>query len=312
MAQLFNNAPGGGIAVQAQKRALVIGQTKVSDQPVFWHSASDTWVHRDGADGDIPYDTTNGLWTLKPGRYLLEGCWAVTEVSGNTEFAEYAWFDEFGNRLQFNWSGSGVAYGGNSGIATSSDFQNSTWDGQSTASLLLDLRQTIRVGLRVFNFGGSVGADPDRSYQRIIELPSTDVWQIQSGSYKLQDDQARQDITSLQNSLNSLLTDNATDTELSNVVANLQNQIDNISTGATESFETILKNHLAWNVSYTYSNGLVATKVLSNGTDTITATYNYTNNDLTSIVLSGDVPTGISTTKTINYSNGQIIGILYS
>ena len=45
---------------------------------------------------------------------------------------------------------------------------------------------------------------------------------------------------------------------------------------------------------------------------TIVKTFNYTGADLTSIVLSGYTPGGISLTKTLTYSAGELVGITYS
>jgi hypothetical protein len=62
-----------------------------------------------------------------------------------------------------------------------------------------------------------------------------------------------------------------------------------------------------------YSSGLLAsiTYALGGGL-TIVKTFNYTGADLTSIVLSGYTPGGISLTKTLTYSSGVLVGITYS
>lgn len=83
-----------------------------------------------------------------------------------------------------------------------------------------------------------------------------------------------------------------------------------ISDTIQETFETVYQNLPSYNVSYSYTNGSVATKSYSNG---ITVTYNYTNGDITSIVLSGSTPSGIDLTKTITYtSGGELDNISYS
>lgn len=48
------------------------------------------------------------------------------------------------------------------------------------------------------------------------------------------------------------------------------------------------------------------------GSDTYTKTLNYTGDKITSVVLSGSIPSGIPTTKTITYTGDYITGTSYS
>ena len=79
------------------------------------------------------------------------------------------------------------------------------------------------------------------------------------------------------------------------------------------TFETVSKNLNAYPATLAYSSGLLAsiTYALGGGL-TIVKTFNYTGADLTSIVLSGYTPGGISLTKTLTYSSGVLVGITYS
>lgn len=80
--------------------------------------------------------------------------------------------------------------------------------------------------------------------------------------------------------------------------------------GISESFETVSANLPASNAVLSYDgNGDITDIVYSNG---ITKTFNYTGEDITSIVLSGSTPSGISLTKTLAYTDGDVTGITYS
>jgi len=80
--------------------------------------------------------------------------------------------------------------------------------------------------------------------------------------------------------------------------------------GSTNSFETVSANLSAYDYTINYNgSGDVSTIVYSNG---VTKTLNYTSGDVTSIVLSGSTPSGISLTKTLTYSSGDVMGITYS
>ena len=79
------------------------------------------------------------------------------------------------------------------------------------------------------------------------------------------------------------------------------------------TFETVSKNLNAYPATLAYSSGNLSsiTYALGGGL-TIVKTFNYTGTDLTSIVLSGYTPGGISLTKTLTYSSGNLVGISYS
>jgi hypothetical protein len=79
------------------------------------------------------------------------------------------------------------------------------------------------------------------------------------------------------------------------------------------TFETVSKNLNAYPATLAYSSGLLTsiTYALGGGL-TIVKTFNRTGANLTSIVLSGYTPGGISLTKTLTYSSGNLVGISYS
>ena len=82
------------------------------------------------------------------------------------------------------------------------------------------------------------------------------------------------------------------------------------SSGVAESFETVSNNLPASNAVLSYDvNGDITDIVYSNG---VTKTFNYTGADITSIVLSGSTPSGITLTKTLTYTSGDVTGITYS
>lgn len=80
-----------------------------------------------------------------------------------------------------------------------------------------------------------------------------------------------------------------------------------------ESFETVSKNLRAYPAAFAYSGGDLASITYSLGAGlTIVKTFNRTAGNLTSVVISGSVPSGIATTKTLTYSAGELVGITYS
>jgi len=79
-----------------------------------------------------------------------------------------------------------------------------------------------------------------------------------------------------------------------------------------ETYETVSKNLNSWDADFNYSLGNLVSIIYSNGISTINKTFNYTGSDLTSIVLSGDTPSGISLTKTLIYTSGELTGVTYS
>lgn len=83
-----------------------------------------------------------------------------------------------------------------------------------------------------------------------------------------------------------------------------------INATAVNSFESVSANLSAYDNTLNYDiNGDVTSIVYSNG---VTKTFNYTGEDITSIVLSGATPSGISLTKTLIYTDGNVAGITYT
>lgn len=82
------------------------------------------------------------------------------------------------------------------------------------------------------------------------------------------------------------------------------------TSSSEDSFETVSANLSAYDYEVNYNgNGDVSSIEYSNG---VIKTFNYTGDDITSIVLSGSTPSGISLTKTLTYSSGDIIGVAYT
>jgi hypothetical protein len=79
-----------------------------------------------------------------------------------------------------------------------------------------------------------------------------------------------------------------------------------------DTFETVSKNLKAWSPTFAYSSGVLSTITYTHAAQTIVKTLNYTTGKLTSIVLSGDTPEGISLTKTLAYTGDDLTGIAYS
>ena len=79
-----------------------------------------------------------------------------------------------------------------------------------------------------------------------------------------------------------------------------------------ETFETVSKNLKSWAYSLSYASGILQSITYTNGALSVVKTLNYTSGVLSSVVLSGDVPSGISLTKTLNYTSGQLTSITYS
>lgn len=80
-------------------------------------------------------------------------------------------------------------------------------------------------------------------------------------------------------------------------------------------FEKIAKNLRSYPHSFSYSGGKLASITYTTGPGTtIVRTFNFTGNDLTSVVLSGTLPTELGgiTTKTFTYSVGILSSVSYS
>lgn len=76
-----------------------------------------------------------------------------------------------------------------------------------------------------------------------------------------------------------------------------------------DGFETVSKNLSSSNVTLNYSSGRISNMVYANG---ITKTFGFTGDKLTSIVLSGPTPDGISLTKTLGYTGDSLTSVSYS
>lgn len=80
----------------------------------------------------------------------------------------------------------------------------------------------------------------------------------------------------------------------------------------TYTFETVSKNIKAWNATLGYTGNQLTTITYTNADQTIIKTFNYTDSKLTSLVLSGDTPSGIELTKTLLYTGDLLTGVNYS
>lgn len=79
------------------------------------------------------------------------------------------------------------------------------------------------------------------------------------------------------------------------------------------TFETVAKNLRSLPFSITYSSGRLSSIVYTlPNASTITKTINYAGDKVSSIVLSGATPAGISLTKTFTYTGDNITGVSYS
>lgn len=92
--------------------------------------------------------------------------------------------------------------------------------------------------------------------------------------------------------------------------SNPQHPIISSSSSSQSSFETVSSNLSAYDSVLNYNgNGDIIDIVYSNG---VTKTFNYTGEDITSIVLSGATPDGIELTKTLTYTSGDVTSIDYT
>ena len=83
------------------------------------------------------------------------------------------------------------------------------------------------------------------------------------------------------------------------------------STAIEKTFEYINKNLKSYPYVFNYSGDILISVVFTVGLSTITKTFNYTLGKLTSIVLSGALPSGIQTTKTFNYTGETLTSVSY-
>ena len=88
-----------------------------------------------------------------------------------------------------------------------------------------------------------------------------------------------------------------------------------VSTGSaqwTESFDTVSRNLSGYPYIVYWNGNYISSVVFNLGSSTVTKTYNYTSGKLTSIVLSGNTPSGISLVKTLSYFDNKIQSVTYS
>lgn len=78
-----------------------------------------------------------------------------------------------------------------------------------------------------------------------------------------------------------------------------------------ETFESVSKNLRAYPPTYNYTDGILTSVDYTTPSGTITKSLTYTNGLLTSIDLSGDLPIGIETNKTLIYTGGVFSGATY-
>ena len=83
--------------------------------------------------------------------------------------------------------------------------------------------------------------------------------------------------------------------------------------GLDPSYETVSKNLKGYPYVITYNGDDIdyITYDLGGGLS-IVKTFNYTVDDLTSLILSGDTPSGIDLTKTLSYTGDDLTSITYS
>jgi len=92
--------------------------------------------------------------------------------------------------------------------------------------------------------------------------------------------------------------------------------LDNSSGGSSDpvatTFETINQNLNSYPKQLGYTLGKLTAILYTVGSSSITKTLGYAGDTLETIVLSGDTPAGINLTKTLVYSSGDLVNVLYS
>lgn len=83
------------------------------------------------------------------------------------------------------------------------------------------------------------------------------------------------------------------------------------ATPAPETYETVSKNLRSFPATLTYSSGELASISYATPGGAIVKTLNRSAGRLASIVLSGSLPSGIATTKTLTYSGDTLTGVAY-
>jgi len=81
------------------------------------------------------------------------------------------------------------------------------------------------------------------------------------------------------------------------------------SNAVKQAFETVSKNLAAVDYQFVYTDETLTSLVYANG---IIKTLHYTDDELTSIELSGNTPLGITLTKTLTYQDGNLSEATYS
>lgn len=82
--------------------------------------------------------------------------------------------------------------------------------------------------------------------------------------------------------------------------------------GLEESFETVSKNLKGYDYVVNYTGDSISSIDYTVPSGIITKTFNYTGDQLDSIVLSEETPSGISLTKTFSYVGGNVDSVSYS
>jgi hypothetical protein len=80
----------------------------------------------------------------------------------------------------------------------------------------------------------------------------------------------------------------------------------------SETYETVSKNIKGYPYVITYAGSDIDFITYTTPSGTIVKTFNYTGSDLTSLVLSGDTPSGINLTKTLHYTGSDLTSVSYS
>lgn len=79
------------------------------------------------------------------------------------------------------------------------------------------------------------------------------------------------------------------------------------------TFETISQNIQALAKTLVYASGVLVQMVYDlGGGQTIVKTFGYVLGVLTTITLSGSVPSGVDLTKTLHYTSGDLTGVTYA
>lgn len=79
--------------------------------------------------------------------------------------------------------------------------------------------------------------------------------------------------------------------------------------GIGQTYETVSKNLKSVSFTLAYTDGKLTTVTYANG---VIKTLNYTSGKLSSVVLSGTTPAGITLTKTLGYTSGTLTSITYA